>query len=264
MSNRDDARAIADKGTEALYQKRYDDAIEWAKKALEIDAQCDQAQKVWGLGLFFKGQEDEGIEHLYLSVKYNPKYATGWYNLACVHSKRKEKGMMLAALAQAVLWGKKEYCMDYRKNAMEDADFDNFRTDKDFLELVFPVPPELKELYLAVWDNEGDKILGLGEKLVKSRKVKDKLAVLEAMRYGAEIIVSDLEEHGKANLSLYQHEDQRYYEDLLKDITARIGAARKKGQKSDVWLKFKGKEDEGDDLADLKSALNCIMKKSGN
>ena len=260
MTNKTDASAIADKGTEALYQKDWDQAIEWAKKALELDPECEQAEKVWGLALFFQGQQEQGIEHLERSVKLNPKYATGWYNLACIHAQRKEKEPMLKALVEAIVWGKKEYCMDYRKSAMEDNDFDAFRNDKDFTELVFPVPLELKELYLAVWENEGDTILELGEKLLKAKKVKDKLAVLDAMNYGADIIITDLDEHGKANLTLYQHESQAYYKNLQKTIQDRAAKLRAKGEKSDVWLKFHGKDD---DIGDLKDMLDCMFKGGG-
>jgi tetratricopeptide (TPR) repeat protein len=260
MSVKDDARAIADKGTEALYAHKWDEAIALAKKALEVDPECDQAEKVWGLAMHFKGDTPEGITHLYRAVRFNPKYATGWYNLACIHAQGKEKSLMLKALAEAINWGKSEYCMDYRKSAMDDKDFENFRNDADFLALVFPVPPMLKELYLAVWANEGDKILELGEKLLKDQKA-DKLAILEAMRYGAEIISSDLDEHGEVNLSLYEHEDKKYYDDLYKELDKKVLKLRAEGVKSDIWLKFKGKDDDNEDL---KEALACLTHKGGN
>jgi tetratricopeptide (TPR) repeat protein len=260
MSNKDDARAIADKGTEALYAHKWDEAISLAKQALEIDPQCDQAEKVWGLAMHFKGDTPEGISHLYRAVRFNPKYATGWYNLACIHAKLKEKALMLKALTEAINWGRSEYCMDYRKSAMEDHDFDNFRNDPDFLNLVFPVPPMLRELYLAVWENNGDKMLELGERLLKDKNA-DKLAILEAMRYGAEIIASDLDEHGKVNLTLYKHESKKYYEDVFKDLEKKIAKLRADGVKSDVWLKFKGKDDDSEVLKD---ALSCLTHKGGN
>ncbi len=260
MSNKDDARAIADKGTEALYDHKWDEAIALAKKALEVDPESDQAEKVWGLALHFKGDTPEGITHLYRAVRFNPKYATGWYNLACIHAKTGEKALMLKALSEASVWGKSEYCMDYRKSAMEDKDFDEFRNDTDFLALVFPVPPQLKELYLAVWANKGDTILDLGEKLLKDMTA-DKLAVLEAMHYGAEIISSDLDEHGDVNLTLYKHEDKKYYDELFKDLEKKIAKLRAEGVKSDVWLKFKGKDDDNEDL---KEALACLTHKGGN
>jgi|GEM_PF-3105682 len=260
MSTKSDALAIADKGTQALYDHKWDEAIAFAKQALEVDPQCDQAEKVWGLALHFKGDTPEGISHLYRAVRFNPKYATGWYNLACIHAKCKEKALMLKALTEAINWGKSEYCMDYRKSAMQDSDFDNFRADPDFLELVFPVPAKLKELYLAVWDNNGDKILELGDKLLKDKKA-DKLAIMEAMRYGAEIISSDLDEHGKANLTLYKHEDKNYYDTRYKDLDQKITKLRAAGVQSDVWLKFKGKDDDSEVLKD---ALACLTHKGGN
>jgi tetratricopeptide (TPR) repeat protein len=261
MSNKPEATAIADKGTEALYKKNWDEAVSLAQKALEIDPECEQAEKVWGLALHFKGDSEAGIEHLDRSVKFNPKYATGWYNLACIHAQRGDKTPMLAALTEAIKWGKKEYCMDYRKSAMTDKDFDAFRADKDFMELVFPVPPELKELYLAVWENEGDKILEIGTKLLKDKKVRDKLAVLDAMNYGADIIVSDLDEHGKVNLSLYRYDSKGYYEKLQKTLQDRAAKLRAKGQTSDVWLKFHGKDDN--EIGELKDMMNCMFKKDG-
>ena len=261
MSNKSDASQIADKGTEALYQKKWDEAISLAQKALELDPQCEQAQKVWGLALQFKGDSEAGIEHLDRSVKLNPKYATGWYNLACIHAQRGDKVPMLAALIEAIRWGKKEYCMDYRKSAMTDKDFDAFRDDKDFMELVFPVPPELKELYLAVWENEGDQILELGTRLLKDKKVRDKLAVLDAMNYGADIIVSDLDEHGKINMTLYKHEGKGYYQKLQRMLQDRAAKLRAQGHKSDVWLKFHGKDEN--DIQDLKAMMTCMFKKDG-
>jgi tetratricopeptide (TPR) repeat protein len=260
MTNKSDASQLADRGTGALYNKNWAKAIEWAKKALELDPECEAAEKVWGLALHFKGDSEAGIEHLERAVKLNPKYATGWYNLACIHAQRGEKVPMMAALVEAITWGKKEYCMDYRESAMTDHDFDAFRKDKDFMELVFPVPPELKSLYLAVWDNDGDKILELGEKLLKDKTVSDKLAVLDAMDYGADIIVSDLDEHGKANLTLYQHESQAYYKNVQKTIRDRAAKLRAKGLTSEVWLKFHGNDN---DIGELKDMMGCLFKKDG-
>jgi len=210
--------------------------------------------------MHYKGDTPAGIVHLNRAVRFNPKYATGWYNLACIHAKIGEKPLMLKALSEAIAWGKSEYCMDYRKSAMDDKDFENFRNDEDFLALVFPVPPVLKELYLAVWANEGDTILELGDKLLKDKKA-DKLAVLEAMRYGAEIISSDLDEHGDVNLTLYKHEDKKYYDDLYKELDKKVLKLRADGSVSEVWLKFKGKDD---DTEDLKEALACLTHKGGN
>jgi len=70
------------------------------------------------------------------AIKLDPEKDLAWYNKACAHSQLEEKTEMLDALKRAV-----EFDPEYKEKAEIDPDFEPYRDDPDFQELIGEEPP---------------------------------------------------------------------------------------------------------------------------
>lgn len=99
--------------------------------------------------------------------------------------------------------------------------------------------PDLRLLYAAIYqDPEG--VMAGGEYILK--KATDRLAVLEAIKCAAELIVSDCEEHP-------ENDGEESAKAAIKKCSAEIKTLRGKGQKSDVFAVWKKNRREDDEIS---------------
>ncbi len=69
----------------ALYMScRFEESIEWSKKALSLDSENYFAEKNIGLCLMQMGQPEVAVEHLEDSIRLNPRYFDSHHDLALV------------------------------------------------------------------------------------------------------------------------------------------------------------------------------------
>lgn len=205
----------------------------------EAEMSHERAFKSLAVEAHRSGNFQEAVALLKRAVAEKSDYAPGWYSLACAYAKLSMKIEMIDALKNAIEFGRSEYAMDYRPEISEDSDFDAYREDVEFVELVDTLPkdPELKVLYRTLRDGEPDQVLRLGEKMRAT--ASDLLAVVEAMHEAANLAASDLDEHGSLHSANYEFKES-YYIDLKKKLKAEIGDRKRAGAQSKVFRVFKG------------------------
>ena len=75
---------------------------------------------------------DEAINHLNETIRIDPEYGKGHYNLARIYSLNNQKSLAIRSLRQSIgLVGHEE-----TELSKIDTAFDNIREDKDFSELL--------------------------------------------------------------------------------------------------------------------------------
>lgn len=109
----------------------YEQAIEYYDMALETDPLLIDAWSNKGYALQSLGLYDEALENYYRALEIDSGFADAWYNKACLHSILGEKAKMIYNLRKAIEF--KTELVDYAKT---DPDFDNFKNDADFLDLL--------------------------------------------------------------------------------------------------------------------------------
>ncbi len=124
---------LIDRALYASFRKRWEEALEFARAALEREPENYLAHKRLGIALWYLDRQDEGIASMKRSVELNPEFASAYYNLACFYARRGRKSEMLENLSRAI---EQDKYTDYREMAGEDEDFDPFRDDEDFTEIV--------------------------------------------------------------------------------------------------------------------------------
>ncbi len=124
---------LIDRALYASLRKRWDEALEFARAALEKEPENYLAHKRLGIALWYLERQEEAITSLNRSVELNPEFASAYYNLACFYAQSGEKKDMLENLSKAI---ELDRYTDYREMADEDGDFDPFRDDEDFTALV--------------------------------------------------------------------------------------------------------------------------------
>lgn len=100
---------------------------------------------------------------------------------------------------------------------------------------------DLKNLY-ALISREDYSVFLKGQEVIA--KGSDPLAVLEAMHQSLENIISDLDEHGEANESLYDDHNKAFFEDQLRKIEAQIKDEESHGKTSTIFAEYKKKHDK--------------------
>ncbi|MBD3277919.1 MAG: hypothetical protein GF388_06445 [Candidatus Aegiribacteria sp.] len=228
------AETAADEAESLIMYGNYDNAIKKAEEALESSPKLSRAHKYIGLALFFKGDSINAIKHLKLACEINPKYASSWFNLACIYAQTEQKSLMMHALGEAIVWGLREYTVDYREKALNDPDFAYYLHDEEFMALCSPVPEDIEQVYRALNLWEFDDVISRGKLILQKENISDELAVVDAIRYAAESIVSDLEEHGDVNLDLYEGDSLDHYRKIAQEYGSRAAKMRKGGAESRV------------------------------
>lgn len=92
----------------------------------------------------------------------------------------------------------------------------------------------LESLFARYYDDPWG-VIQAGETLLAKKKEKDALGVLHVMEDAVRVILSDIAEHGDANLGDYGDHDAAHFEALAKSLAARIKEAKKNGAKSDFF-----------------------------
>lgn len=232
-----------------IYENAFDDAERLAREALSLNPpkwDAGRAYKLIGICEGLKGNYREAIASMKQAVTVYPEYASGYYNLACLQAQLGDKGGMLHSLEQCIKFGLSECVYDYRPQILEDEDFEPFRADPDFIALCdrLPKDPLLRKVYQLLQDDEPghDPYLAyqVGEEVLP--QVSDKLAVLEAMEYALDSIVSDLDEHGEVNLELYGDGTQtiEFFRQQQQQVYERVRAVKRTGTRSYVFKIFRG------------------------
>ena len=74
---------------------------------------------------------DQAVNEFKIILKIDPKYATAYYNLACVYALANKKPLAFDCLQKAIAMDKK-----LKEIAINDPDLDNIRKDKKFLDII--------------------------------------------------------------------------------------------------------------------------------
>lgn len=99
---------------------------------------------------------------------------------------------------------------------------------------------KIKKIYARIAYDDYDAYLR-GKDILKT--TTDTLAVLEAMNESLENIISDLDEHGKVNESLYGDLNQAYFKKEKKKIELQITKMKESGKTSTIFADYIKKRD---------------------
>jgi tetratricopeptide (TPR) repeat protein len=203
----------------------------------EVGWRHRRAVKTVAVDAINDGQAQVAIDLLKPLLETDPKYDSGWYNLACAYAQLGMKSLMLEAAQKAIQTSLSEAVFDVRPDLIEDEDFSAYRNDPDFIDLVSPLPkdPSLRPTYTALQDGHLDKVLSVGEAALP--QATDQLAILEAMLEAAKQIASDIDEHGE-EFSQYMFKQPKYSE-MIQHLKAQISELKSKGAKSSIFRNFK-------------------------
>lgn len=168
------------------------------------------------------GRPRAAVPLLEQALKADPKYASGWYNLACAWSLAGEKAPMLATLKKAIACGEETLAGDYRKMAAKDADFERWEGDAEFEGLVRPLKqvPGAEELESLYQGERFDAVLVKAAALMGKHPAQAKTYAALA-RKATRAVTGDLDEHGDANADDYGLGGAAEYEEL-DDVLAGI------------------------------------------
>lgn len=186
---------------------------------------------------------NDSITLLNKAIEIEPQYASAWYNLACAHALLHQKVEMLETLKKAIDLGRTLYEVDYRVTIREDSDFDDYKQDPEFNQLVNPLPddPFLRSLYSLLRDGALDQVLIMGqtarEKLPPHSS--DLLGTLEAMHEAARRVLLDVDENGEFMTGNYGLEPRKY-KGILDTLAVEIENLQDSGIQSDAMKVFRG------------------------
>jgi len=116
---------------------RIDKAIQEGEIALRLIANLDRKENVkfvlnlLGGAYFVKGETDAALRMFQRAIEFDPNFATSYYNVSCVYATKKERDKALEYLKKAISLDPK-----YKEKARADPDFDYFRSEKEFEELL--------------------------------------------------------------------------------------------------------------------------------
>lgn len=129
----DYAIAWYNKGVILARRGNHGEALKAYEKAIELDPNDIDALTGKGAALGRLDRQEEALIPLEKAIKLEPNYALAWLNKAAAHSHLRQKPEMLGALKRAI-----ELDPDLRKQAKTDPDkdFEHYRNDPDFQELV--------------------------------------------------------------------------------------------------------------------------------
>jgi len=120
-----------------LAKGRIDEGIREGEVALRLSTDLHVKENVkyvlnlLGGAYFLKGESDKALRILQRAIEIDPNYATSYYNVSCIYSKKEEKERALEYLKKAIALDQK-----YKEKARTDKDFDSLRHDQKFEELL--------------------------------------------------------------------------------------------------------------------------------
>ncbi|EMN92233.1 TPR end-of-group domain-containing protein [Leptospira weilii] len=182
------------------------------------------------------------IEYLRKAIQAFPKYPDAWYQMALLNAKLENKQEALQALANAIEFGQSQALVDYRRPASKEADFAAFKSDPEFQALVdtgLPENPALNRVFEYLAMSEPMKAIKSGKKNLN--EIDDLYAAYSAFEYAAEMIVRDLEEHGRYNLREYGLKSISEASEMLNEFKNEL--ANRTGEKTETFTKFIAKRD---------------------
>jgi len=121
------------KGEACRFAHRFDEAIVYFRKALEL--QPDSIHGLLAIAWCFKrvGQLEEAIESMQIAIEFEPEQAICHYNLACYFALSGKVPNAIEYLAHAF-----ELRPSFRQQVESESDFDSIRSDPDFNDFVSP------------------------------------------------------------------------------------------------------------------------------
>ena len=111
---------------------RHDESLGASEKAIELDPNYASAFYNKGVTLGELGRYEDELEAYEKAIELDPNYALAWYNKACAHSQLGQKAELLDSLKKAI-----ELSPNNKEMAKIDDDFEPYRDDPDFRDLVF-------------------------------------------------------------------------------------------------------------------------------
>ncbi len=112
--------------------KRYDEAIQYFDKALEIDPNDIFALSNKGYGLARQKKYIEAIQYCERALEINPSAAFTWYNKARIEALNNRLASSIKSLENAI-----KFYNIYKEEAKEELDFDIIRNTDEFKNLIY-------------------------------------------------------------------------------------------------------------------------------
>jgi uncharacterized protein HemY len=203
---------------------KYDDAIKHFDVVNKIDPSNYSAFELLARSYGFKNDKDntlKAIKEMYdAEERIRKEKATSAF-----------KEPFYGKPASEIFWDPAEYNV-----------FKKYHNDPSFIAICKKpavAPAGLEVLYNAAKNEELNTVLKEGEKVLK--KAKDQLSVLHPMYYALKLINSDLDEHGKANLYLYDKKKTvDDYKEYLNKIEVQINTLKSQGAISSAFIDYMG------------------------
>ncbi|MDA0525231.1 tetratricopeptide repeat protein [Methanococcoides alaskense] len=129
--NPDYADAWNNKGVALSYLGRHEEALEAYKKAIDLDPENAEAWNNKGVALRDLGRHEEALEAYKKALDLNPDDAEIWYNKAGIEAINNSISESLFDLKMAIKIDSK-----FRETAKTEDDFDNIKSNHDFVMLV--------------------------------------------------------------------------------------------------------------------------------
>lgn len=151
-----DTQELAQKGQAALQSQDWDEAIKAFSALTEANAKDADAWFSLGYALHASGEIDKAlpVHQKAAALGSGEVKSTALYNIACVHSLKKDADKAIEYLEQAVAAGFTD-----TTQMKSDADFKNVRDDKRFKELIERINnPLIGNWMAAAGKRAGDKI----------------------------------------------------------------------------------------------------------
>ena len=123
----DDSHTLLQKAIVLYNQKHYSDSLKILEKIEEDWVKNISYLELRSLVLYELNQIDKAIEWVKKSLSIEPKFASGWYNLACYSAKQNLNPESLSALKRAI-----ELDSSFVKVAKTEKDFDSIKSTKEF------------------------------------------------------------------------------------------------------------------------------------
>jgi len=118
---------LYDKGLQDQVQKKYESAITYYKKCLEISPHMAPALNNMGVILLKKNEIQQAKTYFLTAIKESPDYVDPYYNLACLFSQIKDANQAIEYLKMAV-----QKSPEARNWAITDQDFEPLYELKEF------------------------------------------------------------------------------------------------------------------------------------
>ena len=118
-------------GYEAFDDKQFDNAIQYLEKSLRLTPYNPHYINTQGINYLCNKEFDQAITHFEQGMKVGLEPSTGFYNIACTFSRKKDKSNMLKYLKDCI-----ELDDYFKGQAASDDDFATYWEDSDFKALI--------------------------------------------------------------------------------------------------------------------------------